>query len=335
MYLIPAIALVIIAAAVFVAVVKRNESRNPPRVYSIGILVRGSGYEPAVEGYKAKMAELGYAEGVNVIYNLRQTSSKEELPTIIREFIESGVDLIHTYSTPATQAAYIATKDLPSPIPVVFGSMGDPLISGVVKDIQHPGTNVTGVASLSTQLTAKRLELLKEINPKIKTVAMPHTAPEVGDAAADKSVEIAKDAAKRLGLNLVLLPVRSKEDNARASRRILRNDVDGIIVGGDSLVWGSIDEYIAQAIREKLPLAAFDFNQVKKGALVGFGPDYRVVGEQAAVITHQVLRGKRPEDIAVEVPQKLLLAANNATARAIGITWPDKFLEEVDVFTGE
>lgn len=335
-YLVPVAALVILFAAAVTSLKNHfGPAASPAKVYSVGILVRGNGYEPAVDGFKIKMAEFGLVEGKNITYDTRFVSSKEELPQVVGDFIAHNVDIIHTYSTPATQAAFLATKDMPHPTPIVFGSMGDPLLSGVIKGIERSGTNVTGVASLSTQLTAKRLQLLKDINPKIKTVAMPRTAPEVGDVAASKSVEIALNTADALGIKLVLLDVQTKEDNILVASKISAKEIDGIIVGGDSLVWGSIENYIARAIEEKLPLAVFDLNQVKKGALVGFGPDYRTAGEQAAKIAYQILLGKPPTDIPVEVPQKLLLAINLKTAAAIGLKLSDDLIKSADVLIKE
>lgn len=314
-----------------------NDASVPstPKKYFIGILVRGSGYESAVDGYRRKMTELGYTEGDTITYDIRFVSAKEDITSVVQDFIKEGVDLIHTYSTPATQAAYQATKDMPHPIPVVFGSVGDPILAGVVHNFERPGTNVTGVSSLSTETTARRLELLREINPRARRIAMPHTDPENGDLAADKSVQIARDTALKLGLQMVFLPVRSKEDNITAAQRILGKDIDGIIVGGDSLVWGSIDVYIEQSIKEKIPFAAFDLSQVQKGALVGFGPDYGVAGEQSAILTNQILRGGSPAEIPVEVPRKLLLIINQRTAAAIGISLPDTFLKKADRVIGE
>lgn len=330
-----AVLIIVVVSALWYARLIPGDQGSREKVHHIGIFVRGSGYEAAVAGYRRKMRELGYTEGKNVSYDVRFVSAKEEVNRAIQDFIAEGVDLIHTYSTPATQAAYAMTKDLPHPIPVVFGSMGDPLLSGVIKDFGRPGTNVTGVTSLSTELTARRVELLREISPAARRIAMPYTAAENGDIAATKSVTIAQEAAGKLGMTMVLFPVRVKEDNATTAQKIQRRDVDGMIVGGDSLVWSSIDMYIAQAIKQKIPFAAFDLSQVKKGALVGFGPDFAVSGEQAAVLTNQILRGRSPADIPVEVPRKLLLAINRKTAVAIGITFSEAFLKKVDVIIDE
>lgn len=333
--IIPALALIAVLAAIGFGLKQRADNRPTYKIYRVGILVRGAGYEPAVVGFRQEMFSLGYVEGQNISYDVKFVSTKEELEAAAQEFVGKKVDLIHTYSTPATQIAYKLTKDLALPIPVVFGSVGDPLLSGVVKDIQRPGMNVTGIASLSTQLTAKRLELLKQINPAIRRVAMPHTAKDAGDVAADKSVEIARDAAANLGIELVLLPVRSREENAARAKQISKNEVEGVIVGGDSLIWGDLDLYIKRTIEEKLPLAVFDLGQVRKGGLIGFGPDYRVVGEQAAVITHQILRGKNPGDIPVKTPERLVLAVNLKTAKAINVKLPDELLSETDILINE
>lgn len=304
---------------------------KPARTYTIGILVRGSGYDRAVAGYKATMETLGYREGKEVMYTIRLVSNQEDIFTAAKGLVDAQVDLIHTYSTPATKAAYEATKHMERPIPVVFGSVGDPLATGTVKGIQSSGTNVTGVASLATELTAKRLDLIKKVLPNVKKVAMPRSAEYLGDTAASLSVEIAQEEAKRLGLTLLPLPVEHSNDNERVAGSINHGAYDAIIVGGDSLIWGGLDYYIAQARKEKLPLAVFSLGQVERGALVGFGPDYAVSGRQAAIQTDKIFKGKKPTDIPIEVPQKLLLIVNTATARVIGLALDPAFIASADV----
>ncbi len=304
----------------------------PRRIYHIGILARGRGsYEIAIDSFKKTLAGLGYREGEDVVYDIRYLSTKEELDDAAREFVNNGVDLVNTYSTPATQSMYQATQAAGRSIPIVFGSISDPIAAGVAKDTQHPGTNVTGVISSATELTVKRLDLLKELKPDIRTIAFPHSASELHDVAADKSVEIATRAAPDIGIKLVLFPVISKEDNAIVAKKITRRIAEGMIVGGDSLVWSSLEAYAEQARQEKILFAGFDTDQVKRGALVGFGPDYAVNGQQAAAIAHLIFQGKQPQDIPIETPRKLLLAVNLDTARAIGFTIPPEFLKKADV----
>ena len=312
-----------------------GSSKEDGRVYSVGIIARGSAYEQAIEGYKKRMTELGYEEGLNIIYDVRIVLDKDQLSGVVREFIAKDVDLIHTYSTPATQAAYKETKDIPRPIPVVFGSMGDPIISGVIKDIQRPGTNVTGVASLSTELTSKRLEILKQIDPGIERVAMPYTSKELKDVAADKSVEIAKKTADYLKINLILFPVTSEEDNKVVAEKITGDLVEGVVFGGDSLVWGGAGAYIQQAIKERIPLVSSSVEQAKSGALIGIGVDYSVSGIQSADITNKILRGGDPSKIPVQLPEKILLVVNMKTAQQIGIKFNMEFLSQVDLIISD
>lgn len=303
-----------------------------PRIYHIGILARGRGsYEVAVKGFHDRLRELGYIEGKNVIYDVRYLSTRDELNQAVSDFINAHVDLINTYSTPATQAAFKATQQMQNPIPIVFGSVADPVAAEVIKNIDQPGTNVTGVISLASELTPKRIELLVRIAPGIKKVAMPRTAEEINDIPGNRSVVLAEQVAKDAGVQLILFPVHSKEENASTSASITAQRVQGMIVGGDSLIWSGLDNYIKQAIKEKIPFAVFDTDQVKRGGLIGFGPDYTVMGQQAAVISDQILQGKKPADIPVETPRKLLLTINLDTARAIGITLDPQLLKEADV----
>lgn len=308
----------------------------PPRVYHIGILSRGRGsYEVAIKGFQNRLRELGYVEGKNVTYDVRYLSTTDELDKAAQDFINTHVDLINTYSTPATKAAYGATQKMSNPIPIVFGSLADPIAAGFVKSIEQPGSNATGVTSLSSDLTPKRIELLTRIMPGIKKIAMPRSAEELNDIAANRSVALAEQIAKKLDIQLILFPVRTKEENILISASITAKRVQGIIVGGDSLIWSGLDDYIKQAIKEKIPFAAFDTDQVKRGALIGFGPDYTVMGQQVAVISDKIMQGRKPGDISVETPRKLILTINLDTARAIGITLDPQLLKEADVIIGK
>lgn len=298
--------------------------KTEKRVYKIGVLVRGKSYEAGVTGFLAKMRELGYKEGENVGYEIRFADKREDLPAIIKEFLDNNVDLIHTYSTPATIEAYKQTKS----VPVVFGSMGDPVASGVIKSLQHPGTNVTGIGSLSVDLAAKRLEFLNELFPQAKKAAIPFTP---ADIPGRRSFEVASEAASKLGIELVQYHISAEKSPKDIAKEILRRDVDGIIISADSAVWANLSFYVEQSIKEKLPFVVFDKDMVEKGGLVGYGPDYFAVGTQAAVLAHKILGGAKPGDLPIEVPSKLVLAVNLKTAKEIGFTVPDKFLAKTDL----
>ncbi len=306
------------------------------RIYRIGILSRGRGsYEVAIKGFQDRMRELGYIEGQNVVYDVRYLSTNDELTKASEDFVNMRVDLINTYSTPATQAAYKTTQRTQNFIPIIFGSLADPVAAGVVKSIEKPDTNVTGIISLASELTPKRIELLTRIIPGIKKVAMPRTAAEIHEVAADRSVAVAKETAQKLGIELIFFPVHTKEEIASSSAGITARRVQGMIAGGDSLVWSGLDSYIKQTIKEKIPFASFDIDHVKRGALIGFGPDYTVMGQQVAALSDQIIKGRNPKDIPVETPRRLLLTVNLDTARAIGITLDPQLLKEADVIIGK
>lgn len=333
------IALLFLAVGILTIALIRDRlitSSFQSRIYHIAILARGHGsYDVAIKGFQDRLRELGYIEGKNVVYDVRYLSTPDELNKAAQDFVNAHVDLINTYSTPATKAAFQATQRMQNPTPIAFGSLNDPIAAGFVQSIEQPGFNATGVTSLSGQLTAKRIELLARIVPNIKKIAMPRTAEGLNDVAANISVAIAERVAKETGIELILFPVHTKEENALTAAKITAKLVQGMIVGGDSLVWSDLDIYIKQAIKEKIPFSAFDTDQVKRGALIGFGPDYTVMGQQIATISHQILQGKRPQDIPVEIPGKLILTINLDTARAIGITIDQRLLKEADVIIGK
>ena len=298
------------------------------RHYKIGILVRGNTYKPGVEGFLAKMKEFGYEEGKNVTYLLRFVDKKEDLPGVIAEFLKEKVDIIHTYSTPATVEAYKQTKTTP----IVFGSMGDPLASKVIKSLQKPETNVTGVSSLSAPLVTKRLEFLKEAVPSIRIIAFPFT-PE--DIAGKSSYDHVLIAAKKLGVEIAPYFVSKDRDVKATAAAILRKDVDGIVISSDSAVWAALPSYVEQAKKERLPFAVFDKDMVEKGGLLGYGPDYFITGGQSAVFVDKILKGANPADLPVENPDKLILVVNLKTARDIALKLPNSFLLKADKIYGE
>lgn len=318
-FLIP---ILLIGSVLYIAVIKQSDNDN--RTFLIGIVVRGKSYEPGVMGFKEKMQELGFQENNNVKYIIRFTDKQEGLSAIIKEFIDSNVDLIHSYSTPATIEAYKQTKT----IPIIFGSMGDPLASGVVKSLVSSGTNVTGIASLSVDLTAKRLEFLKEIFPSIRKVAIPYS---IGDIPGKRSVEVAQEGAPKLGITIIPYPITAERGVKETASAIFKKDVDGMIVSADSAVWANLSSYIAQAKDQKIPFAVFDKNMVEKGGLVGYGPDYFAVGKQAAVLANKILKGTKPENLPIESPNKLILAINLKTAAENNFLIPDKFLSKADL----
>lgn len=303
---------------------------TPPvqNVYKIGVVVRGASYLPGIEGFKSKMAELGYEEGMNVSYEIKIVENTADLPMAVRELIAQNVHVLHTYSTPATVAAFAETKT----IPIVFGSMGDPLASKTIESLQRPGTNVTGVNSLSAPLVSKRLEFLLEAAPWVKKVAFPLTHEDIPGKSSHVFI---LETAEKLGIEVVPYYITKERTSEETAQAISHKDVDGIVLSSDTAMWRNLGDYVAQAIKEKLPFAVFDKDMVAAGGLVGYGPDYFVSGEQSAVLIDKILNGQSPSELPIENPRRLVLALNLDTARAIGIEFPPSLLQKADVLYPE
>lgn len=308
--------------------VKQFLSGRQIKVYKIGIVVLGKTYLPSIGGFKAKMKQLGYEEGKKVIYYLDSVDKKEDLPAVIAKILSQKVDLLHVYGTPTTIEAYKQTKT----VPIVFGSMGDPLASKTIQSLEKPGTNVTGINSLSVPLVAKRLEFLLEAVPSAKRIAIPFNTESIPGVSSYKS---AQDAAKKLGVELIPYYVSKQRPVKETAVAIRRGAVDGIIISSDTEVWANLASYVGQAIQEKLPFAVFDKDMVVNGGLLGYGPDYFITGEQSAVLVDKILNGASPGELPIEVPQKLILVVNLKTAKAIDLALPQDFLKKADLILGE
>lgn len=293
------------------------------RSYKVGVIVRGKSYEAGVLGFKSKMSELGYEEGKNISYDVRFVEKSDEIPSVVADVIKGGVDLLHTYSTPVTIEAAKQTKT----IPIVFGSMGDAVASGLVDSLKEPGRNVTGVLSLSVETAGKRLELLKELFPNVKKVA---TALTPTDIPGKRSLEVMADVAPKLGIQIITYEIIPPQTPTSVAATIFRKDVDGIVLASDSATWAVLSAYVEQAKKEKLPFSVFDKDMVEKGGLVGYGPDYYAVGGQAAILVKKIFGGADPAKLPVETPIKLVLALNLKTANELNLSVPESFLAKVD-----
>lgn len=324
-YFIGILVFAIISAAGFICFVYYSNLNKVESVhsYKVGIIVRGNSYLPGADGFKAKMRQLGYEEGRNVSYLVRVVESKADIEKAVTDLLASNVDLLHTYSTPVTQEVYKQTKT----VPVVVGSMGDPLVTGFIDTLQKPGKNVTGINSLSVPLVTKRLELLVEAFPNIKKIAMAYS-PE--DPNGVKSFALASEAGKKLGVTVIEYSISAERDVVATAAAIKRADVDGIVRAADSLTLSNLPLYIEQAKSEKLPFAVSDKVNVEQGGLMSYGPEYFQMGEQSAVLAHKIFKGAKPGELPVENPQ-LKLVVNLKTAEFLGVTFPDEFLAKADI----
>jgi putative ABC transport system substrate-binding protein len=299
------------------------EAQPGSRPYRIGVLNEAwAANHPTVEGLKAGLRELGFEEGKNVTFDIRFTEGKPEAtPLAARALVEAGVDLIFTSNEAATLAAKAAT----SKIPVVFTLVGDPVATGIVTTLAHPEANLTGVSSLTTELVAKRLEILKTLIPTLRRVmALYHGADLPSGAAIVRALEVAP----RLGVEVVPRTVMAPEQLDELLKQLRPGDA---LLAPDIATMDIPAVMLEVSLTSRIPVVFSAELWVSHGGLVSYGADYRAQGVQAARLVAKILRGKQPKDLPVEGADKIDLAVNVKTARLLGVTVPRKVLLRADV----
>jgi putative ABC transport system substrate-binding protein len=295
------------------------------KIYSIGSLNTADSFITAFEGFRERMAEMGYRDGKNVRYQYYNSRGNAELlRTIARKLVQDKVDMIVTSSTTGSVVAAKATEG--TQIPVVFLSSGNP--QALVKSFASSGTNLAGVSSASLELMGRRLELLRELAPRSKRIALPLDSKNVNYKA---NLSETREAAGKLNLIVTELPVASVEDLVKTSSAIKRGAFDAIFSSADSVITEGIDSLISQAVKEKLPLITSLLVNIQRGCLATYAADYKALGKQGAVLAHKVFKGAKPADLPIELPHKINLALNLTTAKSIGLSIPKEIILRADV----
>ncbi|MBN1564862.1 MAG: ABC transporter substrate-binding protein [Anaerolineae bacterium] len=302
----------------------KDKDNKAGEQYTIGIINLSINLESVITGFKTQMAELGYIEGENITYIYDgPPASITGLDELAQKLVEADVDLILCVSTPATQAVQRATAE--KPIPSVFAVVQDPIGSGIVSSLTEPGGNATGITFGPAE--GKRLEWLTRAVPGIKRVYIPYND---DDPAPHAALVLVSEAAEHLDVELVLQPAHGAEEIDAAIKNI-PDDVDAIMILPDSIVSQRITDLAALAIERKLPFSVtVSDNVVAAGALISFGMETEPVGQQAARLADQVLKGTKPSDLPVEVAD-FFLTINLKTATALGIEIPDSVLRQADI----
>lgn len=298
-------------------------ARTPaPKTYVIGVVQLTSVDAATFSGLAEGLAERDYRVGRNVVFlNEGPAGGIGNLAPMIARHLAHKVDMIFVSSTPATQAVMQATRG--TGIPVVFAPVNDPVGSGIVRNIQKPGGNLTGI-----RLPAGddlRMQWLLRLAPRVKHVLVPYTP---GDKSALASLQQARQAAQNLGLTLIERAVGDPEA-LRQLLQALPEEAEAIFLPRDSSVEAHIREIVAAAERRRLPLCAPSLSQVEAGALLSYGFVHHDIGRQAAGLVDQVLRGIPPADLPVETAESHL-AVNLRAARAIGLSIPDEILLQAE-----
>ena len=276
-----------------------------------------------VAAFVQRLRELGWTEGRTITIEYRWAEGREErFAEIAAELVRLKADVIVTSGTQAV----MASKNATSVIPIVFATAGDPVGSGLVASLARPGGNVTGLATLANELAGKRLELLREVVPSLRRLAImgnvgnPYITLELGEVRA---------AARMLGLEAITLEIRRAQDLASAFEA-LKSGADALYVCTDALVNTHRIRINIAALGERLPTMHGSRDFVEAGGLMSYGPNFPDMFRRTADYVDKILRGAKPGDLPVEQPTKFDLVVNLTTAKALRLEIPPTLLTRAD-----
>jgi putative ABC transport system substrate-binding protein len=303
--------------ALALAVATGAKAQSP--VYRVGLLSPSplwTDSSPMGQALIQTLADHGEVLGKNLAFEKRSAEFHlERVPELAQELVATKVDAIVTSSYPAAIAASHATTTIP--IVVLFS--GDPVENGMAKSLAHPGGNITGISEVASELSAKRLEVLKEVVPNLKRVAMLWNADDLGMTLREKSADA---AAEKLGVTVESLGVRAPDDFEEAFATMSKDPPSAILMVTDALTNLNRKRAYDYADAHKLP-AIFEYDAyVKEGGLMSYGPDQADMMKSAALLLDKVLKGVKPADLPLELPTRFVFALNLKTAKAIGLDVP-------------
>jgi ABC-type uncharacterized transport system substrate-binding protein len=302
------------------------QAQQPTKIPRIGYLSPNSlSFNPArIEAFRQGLRELGYVEGKNIVIEYRNTEGKlDRLPSLAAELVRLKVDIIVTTSPAPTRAA----KEATSTIPIVFAQDGDPVASGFVANLARPGGNITGLSTLAPELSGKRLELLKEVVPKLSRVAVFGTSTTPSTAPTIKETELAAGAFK---VQLQYLDVLDPKDIETAFRTATKGRADAVLVLAGPVVLFQRTQIAELALKSRLPAIYPQTEFTEAGGLMYYGANTPDMYRRAATYVDKILKGARPGDLPVEQPTKFELVINLKAAKQIGLTIPPTMLARAD-----
>src|SRR5262245_37093687 len=298
-------------------------AQRPAKLPTIGFLgADASTWRSWTDAFVERLRQLGWIEGRTIAIEYRWSQGRpERYAEIAAEFIRLKVDVIVTSGT-AVPAAKLAT----SVIPIVFGVGGDPVGSGFVASLARPGGNVTGLSIQAPELAGKRVELLREVLPALRHLAIMANVGYRGAVLEMGEVEV---AARTIGLEVTRLEIKRVEDIAPAIAA-QKGRTDALYACADALIVSNISRISILALGARLPTIYPSRQYLGGGGFMSYGPSYPDLFRRAAEIVDKILRGTKPADIPVEEPTKFELVISLTTAKALGLTIPESFLLRAD-----
>ena len=295
-----------------------------PRLYRVGVVFQGGPYFSTIDGLRDGLRELGLEEGKQFVLHLRDTKGDLNSAAAAAKSLEAEkVDVIYALSTTITLPAKQATKS----VPIVFYAGADPVAAGLVESFRKPGGRLTGIYGRSTDFTAKRLQLLTEMIPRLRRVV---TFYKPDNPVTQRSVALARDAARQLKVELVERTFASVEELRAGLRALRAGEADAFFYVSDAIVNNHRELIIETARAKRLPTMFQEQGIVAKGALASYGVSYYAFGRLSARYVQRILLGADPGNIPVEQLDKFHFVINLKTAKALGLTIPQSVLIRAD-----
>jgi len=301
-------------------------AQQPAKLPRIGYLDAASISSEAARNraFRQGLGELGYVEGKNIVIEWRSAEEKPDLlPALAAELVRLKVDVIVTSGSSVTRAAKAATHT----IPIVMAQDNDPVGNGFVASLARPGRNITGLATLAPEISGKRLELLKEIVPKISRVAVLGTSSAPSNTQNLKETELAAGA---FGMKLQYLDVLSPKDIETAFQAAGKERADAVLALGGFVLASQRAQIAVLAVKSRLPVISWRSDFVEAGGLMSYGVSLPDLDRRAATYVDKILKGAKPADLPVAQPTKFELVINLKAAKQIGLTIPPNVLARAD-----
>jgi ABC-type uncharacterized transport system substrate-binding protein len=302
------------------------QAQQPKKVARIGFLSPVSASATALwhQAFRQGLRDLGWVEGKNLSIEYRYAEGRsDQLPDLAADLVRLKVDIIVASSGTDALAAQNATRT----IPIVMASAGDPVAIGLVESLARPGGNITGLSQIAPELAGKRLELLKEIVPKLSRVAVFWNPQGRTSTVAWKEIQL---PARELGIKLHSLEVRSSNDFDKAFDDATKAGAGALVIMPDPVFVTNLKRIADFAATSRLPSISHLTEFVDSGGLAAYGPDRSDMFRRAATYVDKILKGTKPADIPVEQPMKFELVINLKTAKQIGLTIPPNVLARAD-----
>jgi putative ABC transport system substrate-binding protein len=297
-----------------------SATAQPAKPYRIGVLLQGGPWYDAVDGLRQGLKDLGLEDGKQFFLDIRDAKGDPKaVEEAARNLERDKVQLIYAVAT----SVVITAKQVTTDIPIVFAAGTDPVAMGLVESFAKPGGRLTGVHLLVTDLTAKRLEILKEILPKLRGVL---TFYNPGNQVAKQGASLGREEAKRLGLKFIERHVKSVDELRQALRTLKAKEADAFFYTPDAMVLSQAQLIIDSARAKRLATMFQEQSLVAKGALASYGQSYYEIGRLSAKYVQKVLSGANPRDLRIETFDDVELVINLKTAKELGITVPPNVL---------